>query len=429
MADAGRLAEPRAVSVCGAILGLVALVGVHLAERGSYWDYSEGVYALTAQLWLHGAELYGHVVAAQPPGVFVVGTGLLAVHDNLEWLRLGVGALQLGGGLIAASVVWRLTESRLAGLVAPAAMLLTPWAVREHGALLPELVALPLLLGGLRWSVEPRRAVAFGVVCGLLPVVKVPLLLPAVVLLGLSVDRRRSAVAALVTLVAGILGSALLGGAAVWREVVYAQTQSGHRTISALAGFWAQGGWNLLGLLIPAAFAVALRARARDPRLLRVGGFLGLAMLATFATNFKDGTSLNIVVPVEACLLPLALAGTALAAQSGVRLANRRLLACLAGLVLTLVQTASLLGSPTHPVPFLRPGSRPAWAVTETPARLRATVAAARACRPDLAYAGPPIVAMLAGRRMPDDQPDQFITRTPALAAVRSEIAAAPRCG
>ncbi|HWH11895.1 MAG TPA: hypothetical protein VG165_12260 [Solirubrobacteraceae bacterium] len=425
-----RLAAPREVVLGGALLGLIALVALHFVERGSYWDYSEGVYALTAQLWLHGADLYGHVVAAQPPGVFVAGAGLLAVHDSLEWLRLGVGALQLGAGLIAASVVWRVTESRLATLLAPAAILLTPWAVHEHGALLPEVVALPFLIGGLRMSVEPRWALGLGLACGVLPLIKVPLVLPAAVLLVMAVERRRSLIAAVATLAAGVLASVLLGGGqSLWREVVYAQTQTGHRSLSAVAGFWAQGGWNLLGLVVAAGVAWALRSRSRDPRLLNIGVVLALAMLATFATNLKEGTSLNIVVPVEGVLLPLALAGAALAAQrGGRRLANGPLLACLVGLAFTLVQTASLLGSPTNPAVFLRPGSRPAWAVTETAPQLRASVGAARACLPGLAFGGPPLVAMLAGRRMPDDQPDQFITRAPVLHAVRAAMALVPSC-
>ena len=151
-------------------------------------------------------------------------------------------------------------------------------------------------------------------------------------------------------------------------------------------------------------------------------------MLATFATNLKEGTSLNIVVPVEATLLPLALAGVVFAARSGLRLGNGRLLVCAAGLAFTLVQTAALFVSPTDPVGFLRPGSRPAWAITQTPAQLRSSVAMARACPAGLAFAGAPLVAMLSGRRMPDDQPDQFITRSPALSSVREAIALVPSC-
>ena len=232
-------------------------------------------------------------------------------------------------------------------------MLLTPWALHEHGALLPELVALPpLLLAALRWSVEPRRAVAFGVACGLLPLIKLPLVVAAVVLLALCARRRRSLVAAAATLLAGVLASAALGGEGLWREVVYAQTQSGHRSLSALAGFWAQGGWNLLGLLVAGAIAWGLRARSADPRLLGITAALGLGMLITFATNLKQGTSLNIVVPVEAVLVPLALAGVALAASEGARLGNRRLLGAVAGLALTFVQAGSLLHRPLTPCPF-----------------------------------------------------------------------------
>src|ERR1700730_985092 len=89
----------------GLLLGLGALLGVHFLLRSTYWDYSEGVYALTSHLMLHGGDLYGHIVGAQPRGVFVAGTLLLAIHDSLEWLRLAVGALQLFAGLIAAEIV------------------------------------------------------------------------------------------------------------------------------------------------------------------------------------------------------------------------------------------------------------------------------------------------------------------------------------
>ncbi|MDQ6605960.1 MAG: hypothetical protein M3Z06_05350 [Actinomycetota bacterium] len=33
--------------------------------------------------------------------MFLAGVALLAVHDGVEWLRLAVGCLQVGGGLIA----------------------------------------------------------------------------------------------------------------------------------------------------------------------------------------------------------------------------------------------------------------------------------------------------------------------------------------
>lgn len=35
---------------------MAALILVHVALRGTYWDYSEGVYALIGRLMLHGGQ-------------------------------------------------------------------------------------------------------------------------------------------------------------------------------------------------------------------------------------------------------------------------------------------------------------------------------------------------------------------------------------
>jgi hypothetical protein len=96
---------------------------------------------------LHGSALYSSFAGAQPPGVFLGGVALLAVHDGLEWLRFAVACFQLGAGVIAGAIVLRVTGSLVGALLTPALVLLTPWAVHEHGALTPELVALPVLLG------------------------------------------------------------------------------------------------------------------------------------------------------------------------------------------------------------------------------------------------------------------------------------------
>jgi hypothetical protein len=158
----------------GAVCGAAAVVVVHLALAGTFWNSEEGVYALSARLFLHGHALYDETAAAQPPGVYVVGAGLLAIHDVVEWLRLGVGLLQLGAGLLAAQIVWRTTGSVLASVVTPAAIILTPWAVHEHGSLTPELVSLPVLLGAIVATQRPRTLVLGGVLCGLLPLIKLP---------------------------------------------------------------------------------------------------------------------------------------------------------------------------------------------------------------------------------------------------------------
>ncbi len=412
--------------VAGLLLGAGALVAVHLLLRDTYWDPSEGVYALSAHLMLHGSALYSGMAGAQPPGVFVVGAGLLAIHDSLEWLRLAVGGLQLLGGLFAAVMVLRATGSRVAAMLTPAAVLLTPWAVHEHGALTPELVALPLMLGAGLAAGDGSRPVLTGVLCGLLPAVKYPFVIPALVLVALSGDARRSALWAAVTLLFVLAVTTILAGDSFWRDTVVAQTQTGSRSLGVLKGFWAQAGWNVVGLLTCAACAVRYRAAAVDGRMLRVSLALAAAMIVTFLTNFKEGTGLNITVPVEATLVPLAACGTVLA----LRVARRRWpgVLCIIGILFTLAQSVSLIASPHHSVPFLRAGSAPAWAIVQTRSEVAASVAAARHCPAGVPYSGAPLLAFLAGRPVPAGQPDQFIiTHSHTLDALLHEIEATPR--
>ncbi|MGZ4176919.1 MAG: hypothetical protein ACXVUX_11945 [Solirubrobacteraceae bacterium] len=424
-----RVREDGVVAIGSLLLGAAALVAVHFLLLHTYWDYSEGVYALTAHEILHGGDLYGQIVGAQPPGVFVAGVTLLAIHDSVEWLRFGVACLQLGAGLIAARIVYRVTASRIATALTPAAILLTPWAVHEHGALTPELVALPVMLGAGLLAADRRRAGWAGALCGLLVLIKLPLAIPAAVLIWVSGDRRRAAVAAAIVLIAGLAAAWIVGGSGFWRDVVIAQLHSGSRGLGALGGFWAQAGWNVVGLLVCAGAAVVLRARAREPRLLTISIALAAANLVTFLTNFKEGTGLNITVPVEASLVPLAACGVVFA----LRVARERpapaarwaAAACLLALAFTLAQTISLLAVAPKPIPFLRAFSAPAWGVTLTAPQFDASVDAARACPPGEAYAGPPLVALAAGRTPPAGQPDSFLpTHSSTLAAVGAQIAA-----
>jgi hypothetical protein len=412
------------VWIAGAVAcGAAALLAVHFLLLHTYWDYSEGVYALTAHEMLHGGDLYGQIVGAQPPGVFLAGVVLLAVHSSVEWLRFGVGCLQLGAGLIAARIVYRLTENRTATVLTPAAVLLTPWAVHEHGALTPELVALPLMMGAALLSADRRHGAWAGVLCGLLVLIKLPLAIPAVVLVLVGADARRAAVAAVATLLLGLGITWAAAGDGFWRDVVVAQMHSGSRSLGLLKGFWAQAGWNVLGLLFCAAVAVWLRNEARDRRLLVVAVALAAANIVTFLTNFKGGTSLNITVPVEASLVPLAAAGTVFAVRTAPSWVPAL---CVAALGFTLAQSISLFTAPHHPIPFLRAFSAPAWEIGLTGRQFEQTVAAARTCPPGDSYGGAPLVALAAGRSSPAGQPDQFLpSHSPTLAAVNAQIAAA----
>jgi hypothetical protein len=413
-----------------ATAGMAALLAVHLLLLGTYWDYSEGVYALSSNLVLHGGDLYGRIVGAQPPGVFVAGTILLAVHDGVEWLRFGVALFQLAAGLIAAVTVYRVTGSRVAFVLIPAAMLLTPWAVHEHGALTPELVSLPVMLGAAQLSADRRRGPATGVLCALLALIKLPFLIPALALVAFSADRRRAAIWAALTLIVGFGATTALAGGAFWREVVIAQTHTGVRSLGLLKGFWAQAGWNMLGLLVASVFAFAERSRAADRLLLRASLVLAVANVITFLTNFKSGTGLNVTVPVEASLVPLAACGTVFAVRRA--RAERRLRvrlaagACLLGTIFTLAQSVSLIAAPHNPVPFLRAFSAPAWEILMTRPQFDAAVAAARHCPRGASYGGAPLIAFAAGRRPPAEQPDQFLTlHSVTLAGVAAEIRAA----
>jgi len=423
----GRVREDRVVAVGSLLLGAAALLAVHFLLLHTYWDYSEGVYALTAREMLHGGDLYGRIVGAQPPGVFVTGVALLAIHESVEWLRFGVACLQLGAGLIAARIVYRVTANRIATALTPAAILLTPWAVHEHGALTPELVALPVMLGAALLTADRRRAGWAGALCGLLVLIKFPLAIPAAVLVVMSQDRRRAAAAAVAVAAAGLVAAWIAGGSGFWRDAVIAQLHTGSRALGGLAGYWAQMGWNVVGLVVCAACAVALRARARDSRLLTITIALAAANLVTFLTNFKEGTGLNITVPVEASLVPLAACGTVFAfraARDPARPAPGWLpIACAVALVFTLAQTLSLIVHPEKPVPFLRAFSAPAWGITYTATQYDAVLRAARACPPGEAYGGPPLVALDAGRNPPAGQPDQFLPlHSSTLAAVAAEI-------
>ncbi len=418
----------RLALAAGTLLGALVLVALHAWRGIEYWNYSEGVYALTSRLFLDGEALYGHMVVAQPPWQFFFGAAALAIDDSLTFLRLAVGIAQLAAGVLAGIAVWRLTENPWATTVAPALSLLTPWTLREHGALTPELLAPAVLLGAALLASRERWAPAAGVLAATAPFLKWPYALALIAIVLFSAAPRRAALWALGALVVQALAFTALFGFGLWDDSVIAQMSSGRRGLDILKGVWGQAFWSLIGLVALAALALRHRERVRDAPLLKVLAALAVAMLATLITNTKDGTGLNVLVPVEAALLPLALAGAALVAGTR-RLATA---AVALALVFTFVQSVSLVASPqTTRSPFLFPTSEHgAWGRTATEADVRRGVATARACPPGVAFNGPPFLAFLANRRMPDRQPDQFLpSRSTHLADVAARMSAVqPRC-
>ena len=69
--------------------------------------------------------------------------------DSLHFLRAGARARAGRDRAAGRAAVWRLTANRPATAAAVPLALLTPWAVHEHGALTPELLVAPLLLGAV----------------------------------------------------------------------------------------------------------------------------------------------------------------------------------------------------------------------------------------------------------------------------------------
>ncbi len=158
----------------------------------------------------------------------------------------------------------------------------------------------------------------------------------------------------------------------MWDDSVIAQMASERRGFAVLRGVWGQAFWSLIALVALAALALRHRDRAKDPPLLQSPRRARRSrMLATLASNTKDGTGLNVIVPVETVLVPLALAG---AVFYGRRLVPALLIA------FTLVQSLSLITTPRTATPFIFPTSeRGAWgrAGSETDVDRELTLAAA----------------------------------------------------
>ena len=418
----------------GALLALLALVVefvlLALWQRNSYWDFSDGVYAQTARELLHGAGLYSGVAGAQPPPVYLVGAGLLAIHDGLSSLRAGMALAELASAVLVALAVVRLSGRRGLAIAAGLASPLLPIELHEHAQLLPETIAAPLLMLGALLVARPARAAWGGVVVALAAACKLAFALPALVIVLAAGDRRRAVAAFLgAGLVAGV--AALLGyGTALWTETVHAQVEVGGASLHYVGGLLAQAAWNelpLIALAAPVALAALRRgALTSDQPLERALLAAAVAGLLLSLTLFKRGSYINVLVVAEPPLLALAAAGGLALWQ---RARKARTLAVVLALLLV-AQSASIVLDPANPPVARRPGARSGLGEVSSPAAVDAAVALARRCRPAVAYSGNPYFAFLADRRMPGAQPDTFILSHAPVDAPFARRAAAdqPRC-
>lgn len=408
-------------------LGLaVTLSALLMAVRWHQdWGDSEGTYALTARSLLNGGDLYGEVVVAQPPVLFVVGAGVLALGDSIELLRAVMVALQLVALALLATAVWRMTRSRWAMALTPPLGVLLPWTVHQQGSFQPEALALPFLAGAL--VLAPRRGGArwAGALLAIAVAVKLPMAIPALFGLWAAADRCAATASFAATLaVLGAVAFAVFGHGVV-DDIVLAQLEVGRHAARPMAGVGLQAAWNLTPLAFGVlAAAVAWRRgwRTCDPQQGRVAVALGVGTALTLASMTKVGTSLSVMPPVEALLLPLAIAGAAVWLEG----ATRRRIAIAAALVaFLLAQSVSLLADPRRGgAVFLRPLSPPAWGVALTRREVDARVSALRRCPRAWASNQDPAVTFRAHRRMPGGQPDLFLpVRARRLADVARRVA------
>lgn len=386
------------------------LVALALWEGSAYVDYSDGVYALSSRLVLHGSVPYQQFAAAQPPGVFYVGAGLLALGDSVDALRRSLSVLDLVLAAAVLAAVLRLTGRRSAAAIAGMAMLIAPWALREHTQLLPETFAAPLLVGAMLAGARRRTAWISGAVGAFAVMFKVAFIVPAVAIVVAAASPVAAAFGLVVTLAIGAVASAVAFGGSFWTEAFRAQAQTGLHTLHYVGGLWIQAVWNLLPLAVPALFAIRERSRTGDPALFRtvVAGTIG--SLALLLSLLKQGSYLNVLVVTEPPALILAACGwTWLVTDEAFRKARRLLIVAGLSLVVGLIEIGSMLGSPEHPTLFGRPfaASPPNWTLTSD--QVDAQVDAIRRCPASQAYSGQPFLAFAADRRMPGNQPDQFI--------------------
>ncbi len=327
--------------------------------------------------------------------------------------------------MLAAIAVWRLTENPWATAAAPALTLLTPWALREHGALTPELLAPPVLLGAALLAARPRATAAYaGALAAVAPFIKWPYALALIAIVLFSAAPKKAAVGAAIAIAVQALAFTAIFGFGLWDDSVIAQLSSGRRGLDVLKGVWGQAFWSLIGL-VALAFAVwrkraqlKRRAAAEGPRRARRGD----ARDADHEHQGRHGAEhASSRSRPRSCR----------SRSSAIVVASLRWVAPVA-LAFTLAQSLSLVLSPNTATPFIYPTSqRGAWGRDSDTEQVEAAVAKAEACPPGVVYAGPPFIALLAHRAMPDDQPDQFLpSRSTHLADVQKAIdAVQPRCG
>jgi len=409
----------------------VVLIALDAWQRRAYVDYSDGVYALSAHLLLHGHTPYKDFAAAQMPLLYYAGAGMLALGDSIDALRRSMALVDLVLAALTLVAVYRLTGRRLAAALGGVASLIVPWALLEHAQLLPETFAAPLLVASMLAASRRRTSWLAGLAGAVAAFFKVAFLVPSAAIVATAASPLAAAGGLLGTLAGGAVASLLVFGSGFWHEAFQAQAQSGLHSVHYTAGLWVQAAWNLLPLGVPAVIAARKRAAARDETLCRVVIAGSLGSLLLLLSLLKQGSYLDVLVVIEPPLLILAVCGwTWILSERTTDARRRNVIVSAIALALGVIQVGSLLSSPTDPALFGRPfaASPPSWVLTT--GQVDREVVLIKRCPATIAYSGPPYLALAADRRVPGNQPDQFIIGH-AAADRRFLIAAArdqPRC-
>ena len=395
-------------------LAAVAIVALEHVWRGeSYWNFSEGVYLVTARAVLDGEDLYAGIAAAQPPPLFYLGAGLMAISESLLFVRGALGLSTVAVGALVAVIVGRITGRPAVGVAAGLAALLTPWTVREHATLTPDPLAAAPLLGAALLAARPgsRAAAIGGALAALAAALKLAFLLPLAALVLAA--RRRGPFLAGALLVGALLAAASFAawGSAVWENLVTAQRETGFQ-LGRVPGLVGQSLWNLGPLAALGALALLARDRACDKALFRSLVALVAGSLALGLTFLKGGTYLNTLAVVEPAAVALAAVGLTWFLEDRALLGERRRLASVAvgvACAVVVVQSAVLFAAPESPLGFGNPflSRDPGHELSEEQVRLAAD--RARECPPEAPYSGSPFIAFVAGSTVPGGEPDRFI--------------------
>lgn len=411
----------------------VLAAALSLMRGVELWNDSDGQYLLSGMLLADGRELYGEVGAAQPPLMYLLVAVATLIHDSWVTSRVLFSGLQVVTAVLVAAVIGlRLALPRWAMLGGAVACVLSPWALHEHGHVLPEIAGTPFLLGMVLTltgpSPRPRLA---GVLGALAVATKLPFILPVVAMLVVARHRGRAALAFCAALaVETLVFSLWFGPGDLVRGVVTAQGQIGAKTPGEAAGYVAQVVWSLLPLSVLALIGYRVRAAAsgkpRTPDRVLVAAVLGAA--ATLPSVLKLGTLPVVAIPVEALLVPFAIVGVNALFGAGAARPETltphggRLVrpAAVLALSLAVLAAGSLVLSPSAPRGFTWPGGNTNWARVASKNDVGALRDAARACPPGAAWPGSVWIAVLAERRVPGDQADPFIVQAPTYAALQA---------